>query len=140
MNDIETFNLVDQFSSIRPPPKCRNHYNSNNNICSDKQTSDETERTKYQTTNRSNSLPSRQSISSNINIEESVKLRRRYASDSYKNNKNTTTSLVTSFIQYLRSELRATTNDQKYNHSRNQKKVKKNNFLIRFSLFFSSYL
>lgn len=121
---ITTFILVDRFPSVRPPSECSNQYSSNNNICSTKQTSDETDRTKYQRTNRSTSLPSRQSFSSTKNIEENLKQRRRYASDSNKNNNNKTTALVTSFIQYLRSELRATTNGQKYDHSRIQKEVK----------------
>jgi hypothetical protein len=120
---METFILVDQFPSIRPPPE----YRRNKQIYSGKQITDEIDHRQYQTTNRSTSLPSRQAFSSNLNSEENVKQRRRYASDSNNNNKNFTTSLVTSFIQYLRSELRATTNDQKHNHLRIPKKVGKSN-------------
>ncbi len=117
--NIETFTLVDQFPSVRPPSKF-----SNNNICSGKQsTSAHIDRTKYQITNRSTSLPSRQTYSSNQNTKDNVRQRRRHVSDSNNNNKTRTTSLVTSFIQYLRCELRATANDQKHDHSRIHKNV-----------------
>jgi hypothetical protein len=117
--NIETFTLVDQFPSVRPPSKF-----SNNNICSSKQTTSvQIDHIKYQITNRSTSLPSRQTFSSNQNIKENVRQRRRHVSDSNNNNKTRTTSLVTSFIQYLRCELRAATNDQKHDHSRIHKKV-----------------
>ena len=124
-DDIETFTLADQLPSIRPPPEYSNRASNNNNICSSKQTSVQTDRTKYQPTNRSTSLPSRQSSSSNVNIEENVKQRRRYASDSCNNNKHIAASIVTSFLQYLRNELRATANDQTNDYERIRKKVKR---------------
>ncbi|CAF1123837.1 unnamed protein product [Rotaria sordida] len=54
--------------------------------------------------------------------QSNVKQRRRYASSSNNNNKNITTSLVTSFLQYLRSELRATTNENNNDYQRIQEK------------------
>ncbi|CAF1671819.1 unnamed protein product, partial [Adineta ricciae] len=106
---------VDQFPSVvRPPPEYNDcDLGNTTNVCSRKQTSVQTEHTKYHLTNRSASLPSRQSSSPpSINTEENIKQRRRYASDSCNNNKHLTASIVTSFLQYLRSELRATTHDQ----------------------------
>ncbi|CAF1161740.1 unnamed protein product [Adineta ricciae] len=112
---------VDQFPSVVGPPPEYNDCDLGNttNICSSKQTSVQTERTKYHLTNRSASLPSRQSSSPpSINTEENIKQRRRYASDSCNNNKHLTASIVTSFLQYLRSELRATTHDQTNDYER----------------------
>ncbi|CAF4012285.1 unnamed protein product [Rotaria magnacalcarata] len=121
--DIVTM-IADQFCSIRPPRARRNHSSSNNNICSNIHSTDETDPTKYQTTNRSTSLPARQTFPSNKNTEESVEQSRRYASGSNNNNKTKTTSLVTSFLQYLRSELKATTNENINDYQRIRQKVK----------------
>ncbi|CAF3925191.1 unnamed protein product, partial [Rotaria magnacalcarata] len=119
--DIVTM-IADQFCSIRPPRARRNHSSSNNNICSNIHSTDETDPTKYQTTNRSTSLPARQTFPSNKNTEESVEQSRRYASGSNNNNKTKTTSLVTSFLQYLRSELKATTNENINDYQRIRQK------------------
>jgi hypothetical protein len=131
-DDTTTFTLVDQFSTVQSPPKC-----NRNSIYSSKQT-----RSKYQTSNRPSSLPpTRHSFSSpsslDENIEEEVKQRRRYASDSQTNQKpNTPTLLVSSFLRYLRNELRATTSDKKSDYHKRIKKVKKSELIIH-SLFLS---
>ncbi|CAF4215149.1 unnamed protein product [Rotaria socialis] len=117
--------IEDQFCSVRPPRERRNHNSSNNNICSNIHSIDETDPTKYQTTNRSASLPARQTFPSNKSTEDSVEERRRYASGSNNhnnNNKTKTTSLVTSFLQYLRSELKATTNENINDYQRIRQK------------------
>lgn len=129
-DDTTTFTLVDQFSPVQSLPKC-----NTNSICSSKQTSNKTDRSKYQTTNRPSSLPparhSSSSSCSNENIEKEVKQRRRYASDSPTNQKqNTPTVLVTSFLQYLRNELRATTSDNKNDYHQRIRKVKKSELII----------
>ncbi|CAF1512856.1 unnamed protein product [Rotaria sp. Silwood1] len=132
---------IGQFCSVRPPREYRNQDSSNNNICSSKQTSDETDLTKYQTINRSISLPARQTFSSSKNNEENIKQRRRYASSSNNNNKTISTSLVTSFLQYLRGELRATTNENNNDYRRIQKKKSSedNNYLCQ-TLYLSNNL
>lgn len=134
-DDTTTFILVDQFPAVQTPPEC-----SSNSIYPNKQSSNKTDRSKYQTTNRPTSLsPSRHTSSSlNENVDkEDVKQRRRYASDSNTTN-NTTTStnlLVSSFLQHLRNELKTTKIDKKHNYYRNKRQVTNTNKIFLFYSF-----
>ncbi len=131
-DETTTFTLVDQFSSVQSPPNC-----CSNSIYSSKQTSNKNDRSKYQTINRPSSLPpTRHSSSLNENIDETIKQRRRYASDSNTNNKkNTPNLLVTSFLQYLRNELRATTSEKKNDYYQYTRQVKINKIFFFFSFY-----
>jgi len=132
-DDTTTFNLDDRFPSVQSPPNC-----ISSSIYSSKQTSKKNVRSKYQTANRPSSLPpSRHSSSLNENISKEVKQRRRYASDSNTNNEKTTpTLLVTSFLQYLRNELRVTTSDKKNDYQRHIRQVRMNKNGQHFFFFF----
>jgi len=127
-DETTTFNLDDRFPFLQSPPDC-----ISSSIYPSKQTSKKNVRSKYQTTNRPSSLPPSRHSSSSLNekISKEVKQRRRYASDS--NTNNTPTLLVTSFLQYLRNELRVTTTDKKNDYQRHIRLVRMNNiFSISF--------
>lgn len=63
--------------------------------------------------------PSSSSSSSTLSISNDLSSRRRYASDSNSNMDRTSpTALVTSFLQYLRHELRTTASEKKYGYRR----------------------
>ncbi|CAF4378850.1 unnamed protein product [Rotaria sp. Silwood2] len=66
----------------------------------------------------------------NENFDEDIKQRRRYASDSNtNNNKYDSTLLVTSFLQYLRNELRKSTNDKANEYCRHTKQKSSKNII-----------
>ncbi|CAF4867092.1 unnamed protein product, partial [Rotaria socialis] len=106
----KVFVTVDQFSSGQLAPEC-----TRNNIYSSKQYSNKNDRSQYQTITRPTSLPpARQTSSLNENSDEDVKQRRRYASDSntIDDDTNELTLLVTSFLQYLRNQLKSSTDGE----------------------------
>ncbi|CAM4937193.1 unnamed protein product [Rotaria socialis] len=120
----KVFVTVDQFSSGQLAPEC-----TRNNIYSSKQYSNKNDRSQYQTITRPTSLPpARQTSSLNENSDEDVKQRRRYASDSntIDDDTNELTLLVTSFLQYLRNQLKSSTDGEAnvYYQYRQQKSSK----------------